>query len=213
MRRAKEERNNLRYNSSMIVIDGHNLIPKVPGLSLRDLDDEQILIDLLQRYIRQGRGAKGGAKSGVSKRIEVFFDRAPVGKAGVRSYGSLVAHFVQQGKTADEAICQFLSGLGKSARNVSVVSSDRQVQANARALHANVLSSEDFARQLAALPAQPDQPAQVNAPLAPLDEWYEIFNIDPAQAERPIEPPRAEKKPVRKSPAKRPHHGFPKKKI
>jgi len=191
---------------SMIVVDGHNLIPKIPGLSLSDLDDEQSLIDLLQRYARQGRSAKGGA----SKRIEVFFDRAPVGKAGVRSYGSLAAHFVQEGKTADEAIRQFLSGVGKSARNVTVVSSDRQVQANARALHASVLSSEDFARQLAALPAQSDSLAQGRAPAARLDEWYEIFNIDPAQAERPIEPPRAEKKTARKLPGKRPHHGFPK---
>lgn len=191
----------------MLIVDGHNLIPKIPGLSLSDLDDEQSLIDLLQRYARQRRGAKGG---GAARRIEVFFDRAPVGQAGTRSYGSLVAHFVQAGKTADEAIRQFISGLGKSARNVTVVSSDRQVQANARALHAAVIPSDVFARELTALPEQPPASAPQNAPSAPLDEWYQIFNIDPDQADRPIEPPRAEKKSNRKPSGNRPHHGFPK---
>ena len=27
------------------IIDGHNLIPKIPGIDLQDLDDEQKLID------------------------------------------------------------------------------------------------------------------------------------------------------------------------
>lgn len=194
----------------MIVIDGHNLIPKIPGLSLSDLDDEQSLIDLLQRFSRQRKGS--------ARRIEVFFDRAPAGKAGARSYGSLMAHFVKEGKTADEAIRQFITGLGKSARGVTVVSSDRQVQVNARALHAAVLSSDEFARQLSSLIEPGSPPASSSArPSEPrLEEWYEIFKIDPSQAERPIEPPPAEKKPRvgrgKKPDAQRPHHGFPKKK-
>lgn len=195
----------------MLIIDGHNLIPKVPGLSLSDPDDEQNLIDLLQRYARHRRGAP--------KRIEVFFDRAPLGRAGVRSYGRLVAHFVQEGKTADEAIRQFVTALGKSARNVTVISSDRQVQAGARELRAAVMSSEDFARQLAnlsptGLPESglPVEGGSAASPSTPLDEWYQVFQIDPDQADRPIEPPRVEKRSARKPAGKRPHHGFPKKK-
>jgi hypothetical protein len=38
-----------------------------------------------------------------------------------------------------------LKRLGKSAKNLTVVSSDRQVQVEARAVHAAVLSSESFA--------------------------------------------------------------------
>ena len=47
------------------LIDGHNLIPKIPGLSLEMLDDEDRLIELLQEFARVRR-----------QRIEVFFDQA-----------------------------------------------------------------------------------------------------------------------------------------
>ena len=32
------------------LIDGHNLIPKIPGLTLRQMDDENELIEILQRF-------------------------------------------------------------------------------------------------------------------------------------------------------------------
>ena len=37
------------------LIDGHNLIPKIPGMSLRMEDDEQELIQLLQDFSRYKR--------------------------------------------------------------------------------------------------------------------------------------------------------------
>ena len=56
------------------LIDGHNLIPRIPGLSLKDLDDETALIQILQRFAaRQG------------SRVDVFFDRAPPGQADSKS--------------------------------------------------------------------------------------------------------------------------------
>ena len=201
----------------MIIIDGHNLIPKIEGLSLEEIDDEERLIALLQRYARTHRGGKAG---GSPKQIEVFFDKAPPGSAGVRKYGSVAAHFVQIGMTADEAIRQYVKGLGKSARNVTVVSSDREVQANARALQAAVIPSEDFARQLAALPDEAgsssaraeDREQGAGAPAGQLDTWYSLFGFDPHQAEKPIEPPPpAPKKPRKSTSGKRKHHGFPKK--
>ena len=36
------------------LIDGHNLIPKVAGLSLKAVDDEMQLIELLQEFCRIG---------------------------------------------------------------------------------------------------------------------------------------------------------------
>ena len=47
----------------MIIVDGHNLIPKIKGLSLKMLDDESELIQILQEYARLTR-----------KKIEVYFD-------------------------------------------------------------------------------------------------------------------------------------------
>jgi len=117
-----------------IIIDGHNLISKIPEISLADPDDEEKLVRLLQDYCRMRR-----------KTMEVYFDAAPIGRSGKQRYGQVQAFFVKSGITADDAIMNRLKQLGKRARNVTVVSSDRQVQQAARAAHANVTSSEDFA--------------------------------------------------------------------
>ena len=118
------------------LIDGHNLIPKL-GLRLDSIDDELELIAILQEFCRLGR-----------KQVEVFFDGAPVPHAGTRRLGSVTAHFVKLGTTADNAIRTRVKGLGKSAKNWTVVSSDRQVQAEARAAHTEVVSSDSFASLL-----------------------------------------------------------------
>lgn len=43
----------------MILIDGHNLIPKIHGLSLKMLDDEMELIQILSEYARLSRKKTG----------------------------------------------------------------------------------------------------------------------------------------------------------
>jgi predicted RNA-binding protein with PIN domain len=111
------------------LIDGHNLIPKIPGLTLEDVDDEDQLLHLLTRFCqRQG------------KQVEVFFDKAPPGEARTRKFGMVLARFVRQGTTADEAIRVRLARLGRSAHNWTVVSSDQQIQAEARAARAHYIS-------------------------------------------------------------------------
>jgi uncharacterized protein len=115
------------------LIDGHNLIPKL-GLHLDSIDDEAELIGILQEFCRLTR-----------KQIEVFFDGAPTPQAGTRKLGLVTAHFVRLGTTADNAIRKRVKSLRKGAKNWTVVSSDRQVQAEARAAQAEVLSSDSFA--------------------------------------------------------------------
>ncbi len=118
------------------IIDGHNLIPKISGIDLSDTDDEIQLIKVLQDFCRLKR-----------KKAIVYFDQAPPGMSGVKNYGSVRAHFVREGRTADDAIMEKLRKLAKRARNVTVVSSDRQVQRAARAAHAEVMSSNVFAKE------------------------------------------------------------------
>ena len=115
------------------LIDGHNLIPKL-GMHLDSVDDEMELTAILQEFCRLER-----------KQVEVFFDGAPTPHAGTRKLGAVRAHFVRLGATADNAIRDRVKSLGKSARNWTVVSSDRQVQAEARAAQAEVISSDSFA--------------------------------------------------------------------
>lgn len=149
-----------------ILIDGHNLIPKVPGISLSDPNDEDELVRLLQQYCRLRRMT-----------VEVYFDRAPVGRAGTRQVGQVKAVYVREGVTADEAIMARLRALGKRARNVQVVSSDRQVQQAARGAHATVVASEAFAQEMESLKSEEPELDPRNRLLSDeeLSEWEALF--------------------------------------
>jgi len=149
------------------LIDGHNLIPKVPGMSLEALDDEDRLIEALQVYVRVSR-----------HKVEVFFDQAPPTRGGRKTVGLVVVHYVRSGKLADQAILDRLRQLGHAARNWSVVTSDRQVQAGAREQGAQVVSSEHFSAEMRAAFNQA-QVAQKENPAPPgpdeLEDWMRLF--------------------------------------
>lgn len=146
------------------LIDGHNLIPQA-GLRLDAIDDEMELIAVLQEFCRRE-----------GKQVEVYFDGAPPSQAGIRRLGAVSAHFVRQGTTADDAIRSRLKKLGRSARNWTVVSSDRQVQAEARAASAEILSSDTFAALLKQADKSSGKPTE-DKPLSPseVDEWLKLF--------------------------------------
>ena len=147
------------------LIDGHNLIPKL-GLSLRSVDDEMELVARLQAFCRATR-----------KGVEVYFDGAPAGQAGTRKLGLVTAHFVRLGSSADAAIRARLKSLGRAARNWTVVTSDREVQANARAAGAQVVSSDAFAEQviesIRAPPSKSDKSGGMST--EEVDEWLRLF--------------------------------------
>lgn len=163
------------------LVDGHNLIAKIPGMDLSMPDDEERLIELLSRFGQAGK-----------HRLEVFFDDAPAGQAGIRKYGGLRAHFVPVRQTADQAISERLKKLGRTAKEWTVVSSDRAVQAAAREVHAGVIDAEGFAKQLRAVlsnAVSAERSADEKAMAAELTEteikeWLAIFS----QREKPKQP-------------------------
>jgi predicted RNA-binding protein with PIN domain len=147
------------------LVDGHNLIPNLPGINLEAPDDELELVQRLQAFCAQGR-----------HQVEVYFDNAPAGQQGSRHFGRVTAHFVRAGNTADAAIAKRLHSLKRSARQWCVVSSDRSVQAAARAAQAEVLSSQVFAQRMQAVPAAPAIEGRENPPdPGEIDEWLRIF--------------------------------------
>lgn len=149
------------------IIDGHNLIPHISGLSLSDLDDEQSLIDLLIPYLRAKKS-----------RAMVFFDRAAPGQAGQRNFGLVKAVFVHEGQSADSAIEAYVRQLGGASRTHTLVSSDRMVQAAARSHHATILTSQEFSLQLERfyeeLPL--DDPAGRELSPEEVQQWQDLFN-------------------------------------
>jgi predicted RNA-binding protein with PIN domain len=148
------------------LVDGHNLIPKI-GLRLDSLDDEEALIARLQEFCRLRR-----------TQVEVFFDGAPAGQASTRKAGAVTAHFVRKGTTADSAIEAQLARLARAAKNWTVVSSDGRVQSAARAVHAGVLTSQEFTQEVSRAQAQLQSNSKHEAILAPdeVEEWLDFFN-------------------------------------
>jgi predicted RNA-binding protein with PIN domain len=150
------------------IVDGHNLIPRIAGLSLEELDDEARLIQILARYCQTKRD-----------RIIVFFDKAAPGHQGAYNYGAVRAFFVSERRKADDAIHDYLVAHRGEARNFIVVSSDRQVQQDARSFHAGVLSAEKFSEQLSKSPILTGQITEESDvdPLTPEEvaEWERLF--------------------------------------
>ena len=147
------------------LIDGHNLIPKL-GLRLDSMDDEMDLVGRLQEYSRLKRA-----------QVEVFFDGAPAGQASTRKAGMVTAHFVRLGSSADAAIEGRLIKLKRTAKNWTVVSSDRRVQRAAGAAQARAMSAEEFAREMAGVQSKRPVKPKGESGLSPeeVEEWLTFF--------------------------------------
>lgn len=147
------------------LIDGHNLIPHISGISLDQLDDETRLVDILEAYFRRQR-----------KKAIVFFDRGQPGIEPNLKRGFVKAHFTRSPLNADQAIRGHLRKLGGAARNYTVISSDNEVAAYAQQLGAKTLSSHKFA-ELLDPPAGGENPSK-SAPQDGTDYWLSIFGED-----------------------------------
>jgi predicted RNA-binding protein with PIN domain len=152
------------------IIDGHNLIPQIPGLSLEDIDDEIELIKLLQDFCRQHRS-----------RADVYFDNAPPGSSRSQKHGPVTAHFTSKGYSADSAIRSRLRKIGRSARNYTVITSDRAVAAAAKEAGARVITSQDFTRHLSLKEGveayTPELDPDLRLKPEELSEWIDVFGI------------------------------------
>lgn len=124
------------------------------------------LIAILQEWARLER----------KPQVEVYFDGAPSAHAGTRKHGTVTAHFVLLGTTADDAIRKRLKKMGKSAKNWMVVSSDRQVQAEARAMQAGITSSDAFAKTLKQARNSAPKPANDRKlSKEEVEDWMKVF--------------------------------------
>jgi predicted RNA-binding protein with PIN domain len=150
------------------LIDGHNLIPHITGLSLQQADDEIKLIEVVRNFCNTA-----------NKQAEIYFDGAPPGESRNQKFGRVKAIFVPKRSTADAAIRDRLIRMGNAARNWTVVTSDRQVLANARSMGATTRSSNEFAAQMKHAQLQnPAQTDDVKLSESEVDEWLKLFGDD-----------------------------------
>ena len=147
------------------IIDGHNLIPNIPGIELDDLDDEKELIELIQAFCVEN-----------NKKAELYFDRASTGHSRVRVHGRVTVRFVNQRETADIAISRHLKRLGAEAQNWVVVSSDNEVASYAKSARAKALSSSEFAsRILSDGNGKSFEREEIKMDDDEIDEWMNLF--------------------------------------
>ncbi|MDY6878604.1 MAG: NYN domain-containing protein [Chloroflexota bacterium] len=120
-----------------LLIDGHNLIGRLPNLRLDDPDDEAKLVARLRAYC---------ARTG--KHATVIFDRGlPGGPSRELSGGGVKVVFAATGHTADGILRERVRR-ARDPRGLTVVTSDHEVIAVVQAGGARVKRSEEFAAQL-----------------------------------------------------------------
>ena len=159
-------------------IDGHNLIPKISGISLTDDNDENELLERLQEFSRLSR-----------RKCTVFFYKAPDNSTREKSYGTLRVINVTHHTKADEEIIARINKIGRTrAAEITVVTSDRHVQWQCRQAGAAVMESDKFASEMNSLfssgtvrTIKGNRKPKIEPKLSSkeVEAWLEIFSEKP----------------------------------
>lgn len=150
-----------------LLIDGHNLIGRLPDLDLDDPDDEAKLVARLRTY---------SARTG--KKLTVVFDHGlPGGQSHELSGGGVNVVFASPGHTADGILRERIRR-SRNPRGMTVVTSDRQVIATAQTRGTRVMRAEKFAARLNASPTshtevEPEKNIQLSS--EEVEEWLAMF--------------------------------------
>ena len=152
------------------LIDGHNLIARLPDIDLEDPDDEAKLVTKLR-----------GFAAGRRKKCTVIFDGGlPGGKSSMSNKAVKVIFAAAFHTNADSLLKQRIRKT-RDAANWTLVSSDNDVLDCARSHKMKCMTSAEFSRQLRRKPRQQDprgESAQVHVPKQEVDEWLDIFDSD-----------------------------------
>lgn len=187
----------------LYLIDGHNLIAKMPDIDLDDPNDEVKLVLRLRSWASAQR----------SRRVVVVFDQGlPGGKQKQLSNADITAVFASTGKTADSLLINRIRQV-KNPREYTVVSSDQMILDAANQRRIATMRSEAFVQEMGVdkrLPSaasQPEAGAEAEPEISDKDvaHWLELFGPEPEtpKRKRPTPPPAVQKElPPAAQPAK-----------
>jgi len=147
-----------------ILIDGHNLIGRLPTLSLEDPDDEEKLVGLLVSY-----------RARTGKAITVVFDPGEAfALASARRRGGIEILFAPHGSNADAVIARRVQR-SKNPPAWLVVTSDGELAGAVARYGARVQSAETFASELTG--AGGEAPDWKDRPPSPdeVEKWLDLF--------------------------------------
>ncbi len=147
-----------------ILIDGHNLIGKMPDLRLDDPVDEEKLLVRLRAY-----------RAHTGKHLVVYFDPGITYQSPARrSKGGISIRQAGTGQHADDLMIRDISR-HHNPSELTVVTSDHAIQQVARQYGARVVDSSTFAAELSR-PSEKDDVSET-PPLSEeeIEEWLAIF--------------------------------------
>jgi hypothetical protein len=156
------------------LIDGHNLIGQLDGVSLADPDDEAKLVAQLRSFMARQR-----------KRCTVVFDQGlPGGPSRELSTHSVRVVFAHSGTTADRIILERIRNVRDTA-GLIVISADHEIIEAARRRQVQVIPPAVFARQMEA-PVPPQEDARARDPnprlsSAEVEDWLRLFGESPPE--------------------------------
>jgi predicted RNA-binding protein with PIN domain len=158
-----------------LLIDGHNLIGRLPDLHLDDPEDEAKLVSRLRAYCaRTRKRGRTGKRAGAPRRAVVVFDHGlPGGRSWELSGGGVEVIFASAGRTADSILRERIRQ-ARDPRGLTVVTSDREVIAAAQARGVRVMRSEEFAVHLST-PQTKAAERDVHLSIEEVEEWLDIF--------------------------------------
>ena len=192
------------------LIDGHNLIGKMPDIDLRDPDDEIQLVLRLKEWIADRK----------NREATVIFDGGQMGGVASRlSSRDLTVIFAPPGQIADTLIIRRLQSL-KNPRQYTVVSSDRMVSDAAKSVRVKALKSEEFIAREEFVYEDEEEKPQVKRhpqpdhkpPPKPEDpllseeevaEWLQLFGPVPKRKPRSVRALKGESDPPEKKKKKK----------
>jgi predicted RNA-binding protein with PIN domain len=147
-----------------ILIDGHNLIGKMPELRLDDPTDEEKLLIRLRAY-----------RAHTGKRLVVYFDPGVTYQSPARrSKGGISVRQAGTGQRADDLMIQDISR-HHNPSELTVVTSDHAIQKVARQYGARVVDSSTFAAELSHPPEKDDTSEVPPLSEEEIEEWLAIF--------------------------------------
>jgi len=157
-----------------LLIDGHNLIGVMPGMSLADADDEWQLVVRLRTFAAAQR-----------RPLTVVFDSGQGVHADWRlSGGGVTVRFAPPGVEADAVILDLLRS-NPQPHEVTVVTNDHGLAGLVRAAGGEVRSATQFARMIAPPPSRAsasDEPAVHPLDPAFADLYHEFVEADKSLA-------------------------------
>lgn len=166
-----------------LLIDGHNLIGKLPGLSLADPDDEARLVALLRAYV---------ARTG--RQVVVVFDPGDAATPSLwgesrHREGKLEVVFAPAGRKADDVLRERIAH-ARDKQGLILVTSDAAVAHFARRCGLpNVRSAEWFADELRrAFATNQPSPKPETLNRREVEAWLALFPEPPAPPPPPPKP-------------------------